>query len=151
MVKPVSLENPLTNQFSELASNGFKANKDNEARKSIVGSTQEVEKSERVSSSDNTALKNAQDVQAQKTEKESAKEIEQAFAEISEFMNLYNRNVNFSMDEKSDKTIIKVFDSDSKELIKQFPSEDLVKLAQKIRELRQDVDLKSGIFLDEKV
>lgn len=151
MVKPVSLENPLTNQFSELASNGFKANKDNEAKKGIVGSTQEVEKSELVSSSDNTALKNAQDVQAQKTEKESVKEMEQAFAEISEFMNLYNRNVNFSMDEKSDRTIIKVFDSDSKELIKQFPSEDLVKLAQKIRELRQDVDLKSGIFLDEKV
>lgn len=151
MVKPISLENPLTNQFSELASNGFKANKDNEAKKSVAGSTQQVEKSELVNSSDNTALKNAQDVQAQKNEKESAKEIEQAFAEISEFMNLYNRNVNFSMDEKSDKTVIKVFDSDSKELIKQFPSEDLVKLAQKIRELRQDVDLKSGIFLDEKV
>jgi flagellar protein FlaG len=66
-------------------------------------------------------------------------------------MNLYNRNVNFSQDEQSEKTIIKVFDTDSQELIKQFPSEDLIKLAQKINGLRQDIDLKSGIFLDEKV
>lgn len=82
---------------------------------------------------------------------EEQEELESAFEIVSDFMKLYNRNVNFSLDEESDKTIIKVFDSDSKELIKQFPSEDLLELARKIYDVRQDIDLKSGIFLDEKV
>ncbi|GAA5132067.1 flagellar protein FlaG [Thalassotalea piscium] len=148
MVKPVSLENPLTNQFSEMASNTFKSNNESDADKERISAETNVAKTE---SNENKALKNVQEAQVEKSTEESVEELEQAFEEISQFMNMYNRNVNFSMDEKSEKTVIKVFDSDSKELIKQFPSEDLVKLAQKIKELRQDVDLKSGIFLDEKV
>ena len=148
MVKPVSLESIQTNQFSEMASTNVRANEAAEVDKSSIVSEQS---STQATVKENNDVQNIQEIQAQKTEKESAEEIEQAFAEISEFMNVYNRNVNFSMDEKSEKTVIKVFDSDSQELIKQFPSEDLIKLAQKIRELRQDVDLKSGIFLDEKI
>ncbi|XQW85814.1 flagellar protein FlaG [Thalassotalea piscium] len=151
MVKLVSSENPLNNQFSEVASNAFKSPQDVDLKKGTVNSEEDASKPELTAHSDNVALRNLQKGEAEKTEEEAVAEIEQAFEEISGFMNLYNRNVNFSMDEKSEKTVIKVFDSDSKELIKQFPSEDLVKLAQKIKELRQDVDLKSGIFLDEKV
>ncbi|GHE81007.1 flagellar protein FlaG [Thalassotalea profundi] len=146
MVKPVSLDNPLTNQFSDMAPNTFKA-----TQEADVNNSKDHTRAASTAHNENVALKNVQEIQVEKAEKKSLEELEESFAEISEFMNMYNRNVNFSMDEKSDRTIIKVFDSDSKELIKQFPSEDLVKLAQKIRELRQDVDLKSGIFLDEKV
>lgn len=151
MVKPVSSEISLNNQFSEISSNSVKPKQSFEPIKSTENTDKEVFQGEKIAHSDNEALKNLQDVQAQKTEEEAAEEIDKALVEVSEFMSMYNRNVNFSMDEKSEKTIIKVFDSDSRELIKQFPSEDLVKLAQKIRELKQDVDLKSGIFLDEKV
>ena len=147
MVKPVSMENPLTSQFSDMAPNVLKSGHEPE----INAKGGDLTRTEPTVHNENVALKNAKEVEAEKAEKEDLEEIEKSFDEISEFMNLYNRNVNFSMDEKSDRTIIKVFDSDSRELIKQFPSEDLVKLAQKIRELRQDVDLKSGIFLDEKV
>lgn len=95
-------------------------------------------------------MRNAKEEEKAKQEQEP-EELEAAFEVVADFMNLYNRNVNFSQDEQSEKTIIKVFDTDSQELIKQFPSEDLIKLAQKINGLRQDIDLKSGIFLDEKV
>ncbi|WP_448563697.1 flagellar protein FlaG [Thalassotalea ganghwensis] len=152
MVKPVTAENPLASQFSEIATNSFKPVQDDDKKASLKNGNRpnEALSPMKVAETDNTALKKAQDVEAKKIEQEVEK-LEEAYAEISEFMSLYNRNVNFSTDEQSEKTVIKVFDSDSQELIKQFPSEDLIELAQKIKQLRQDVDLKSGIFLDEKV
>jgi uncharacterized FlaG/YvyC family protein len=47
--------------------------------------------------------------------------------------------------------VIKVFDGESKDLIKQFPSEEFLDIANKILALRQDIGLKTGILLDEQV
>ena len=63
-------------------------------------------------------------------------------------MNQPPRNVNFTKDNDSGKTVIKVFDIESKELIKQFPSEELISIAQKIQALHQEVGGKVGILLD---
>jgi len=41
-----------------------------------------------------------------------------------------------------------VFDIESKELIKQFPSEELISIAQKIQALHQEVGGKVGVLLD---
>jgi flagellar protein FlaG len=81
----------------------------------------------------------------------NAKKIDEAIATVAEFMSLPIRSVNFTQDDGTDKTIIKVFDSENKELIKQFPSEEVLAIAQKIVDLRQDVDSKAGILLDESV
>lgn len=80
-----------------------------------------------------------------------ALELKDAVETIASFMNISSRNVNFQQDDSSDKTIIKIFDSNTKELIKQFPSEEVLDIAKKIVELRQDVGAKTGILLDEKV
>lgn len=89
------------------------------------------------------------------TEKDSGAEdpevIQAALDVISDFMQLASRNINFQQDANSDKTVIKFFDSESKELIKQFPSEEILEIAHKIVSLRQDVGEKTGIFLEEKV
>ncbi len=77
--------------------------------------------------------------------------IEEALELIADFMQLSSRNINFQQDDASDKTVIKFFDAESKELIKQFPSEEVLEIAQKIVALRQDVGEKTGIFLEEKV
>lgn len=82
---------------------------------------------------------------------ESDDTLEEAFNTVSEFINVYNRNVSFSKDEESDATVIQIFDSDTQELIRQFPSEELVDLANKISELNKDLNLPSGVFFDEKV
>lgn len=79
------------------------------------------------------------------------KALEKALEVIESFMNLPRKNVNFAQHESSDKTIIKVFDAESQELIRQFPSEEALEIAQKIVELREDVGRKTGILLDEKV
>lgn len=89
--------------------------------------------------------------EAKQQSKDEASKIEEAVATISEFMSLPIRSVNFTQDDGTDKTVIKVFDSENKELIKQFPSEEVLEIAQKIVDLRQDVDNKAGILLDESI
>lgn len=78
-------------------------------------------------------------------------DIKDAIEIIAEFLDISSRSVNFQQDDGSEKTIIKVFDNDTKELIKQFPSDEVLEIAQRIVELRQDVGKKTGILLDEKV
>jgi flagellar protein FlaG len=149
MVKSVVLDSQSSNQFSEITQQSAKVNQEEQQAKKAELKAIELDFAKMKDAE--AVEKRKLEAEAKKSEENSEQELDVAYKEISEFMNLYNRNVNFSTDEKSDKTIIKVFDSDSKELIKQFPSDDLIELAHKIKELRQDVDLKSGIFLDEKV
>jgi flagellar protein FlaG len=95
------------------------------------------------------SLKNTQDSSLKLEENDS--EIEEAIEVIADFMKVTTQNVNFYKDETSDKTVIKVFDGESKDLIKQFPSEEFLDIANKILALRQDIGLKTGILLDEQV
>ena len=66
-------------------------------------------------------------------------------------MNQPPRNVNFTKHDDSGKTVIKVFDKTNNELIKQFPSEEILMIAGKISSLHQEVGQQTGIFLDESI
>ena len=89
-------------------------------------------------------------VNSKKAEKDTL-ELEEAIEVVADFMKLSTQSVNFQKDETTDITVIKVFDTESKDLIKQFPSEEVINIAHKILELRQDIGLKTGILLDEHV
>lgn len=89
--------------------------------------------------------------QSKKDMVEEASKVSNAMKTISEFINMPIRTVNFTQDDGSEKTVIKIFDSESNELIKQFPSEEILSIAQKIVELREDVSKKTGILLDESI
>jgi uncharacterized FlaG/YvyC family protein len=89
--------------------------------------------------------------QALKNNQPTEKEIDLAIAVVSNFINQPPRNVNFTKDTDSGKTVIKVFELESQELIKQFPSEELISIAQKIKALQQEVGEKAGILFDAKV
>jgi flagellar protein FlaG len=77
--------------------------------------------------------------------------VSHAMKTISEFINMPVRTVNFTQDDGSEKTVIKIFDSESNELIKQFPSEEILSIAQRIIDLQQDISQKTGILLDENI
>jgi len=82
---------------------------------------------------------------------QEAEKVSEAMKTIAEFINMPVRTVNFTQDDGSEKTVIKIFDSENKELIKQFPSEEILSIAQKIVALREDVSKKTGILLDESI
>lgn len=154
MVKSIVLDSHLSNHpsdFSQTINKPIEDAKSHFERSSVSASTASKEKEDMQANLTEAAIKKSIKGKEEREVEEEEEELKEAFETVSEFMSLYNRNVNFSLDEGSDKTIIKVFDSDSKELIKQFPSEDLLEMARKIHAVRQDIDLKTGIFLDEKV
>ncbi|MHA7879281.1 MAG: flagellar protein FlaG [Saccharospirillum sp.] len=64
----------------------------------------------------------------------SAEELELAVAKLNDYVQNSERKLNFQLDEEAGVTIIRVFDKQSEELIRQIPSEEAVSLAQKLNQ-----------------
>ena len=78
-------------------------------------------------------------------------QIEFALEQVSDFVQVQNRQLNFSFDENSNRSIIKVTDADSGDIIRQIPSEEVLKLAQRINELQTDAGEAIGVLVNRKV
>jgi flagellar protein FlaG len=80
-----------------------------------------------------------------KEEKEpSPKEVEVALVEVNAFVQSMQRNLSFTIDEQLGQEIISVTDTETQEVIRQIPSEELVVL-------RKKMDDVVGILFDTKV
>ena len=64
----------------------------------------------------------------------SKSEIREAVSQVNNFVQSVQRDLSFSMDEGSGKTIIKVIDSDSGKLVRQIPSEEVLALTSLLKE-----------------
>ncbi|MFG1497954.1 flagellar protein FlaG [Saccharospirillum sp. HFRX-1] len=60
--------------------------------------------------------------------------IKEAVARLNDYVQQAERKLNFQVDEEAGLTIIRVFDKQSDELIRQIPSEDAVSLARKLNQ-----------------
>ncbi|MCC2615098.1 flagellar protein FlaG [Aestuariibacter halophilus] len=80
-----------------------------------------------------------------------AAQIESAVAEISEFLQAQNRQLAFSVDEGSQRSVVKVTDSESGEVIRQIPSEEVLELSKRIRDLQSDVGAAVGVLFNKQV
>jgi flagellar protein FlaG len=65
-------------------------------------------------------------------------EVRQAVSEINDIVQSVQRDLSFNMDEDSGKTVIKVVDTESGELIRQIPSEEVLAIASQLREFQED-------------
>jgi len=81
-------------------------------------------------------------------------EISEAVGQINDFIQTVDRNLSFSMDDTSGKTVIKVIDSNSGQLIRQIPNEEVLALASHLQELSKESvslsEMSSGILFSEK-
>lgn len=68
------------------------------------------------------------------TQASRAEELELAVAKLNDYVQNTERKLNFQLDEEAGVTIIRVFDRQSEELIRQIPSEEAVSLAQKLNQ-----------------
>lgn len=91
------------------------------------------------------------DIEKDKTKEETQEKLTTAINIVSDFMNQPPRNVSFSQAESSGKTIVKIFDSNSQELIKQFPSEKIINMAERISKLHQEIEKAPGLLIDSHV
>lgn len=55
--------------------------------------------------------------------------VEQAVNQINQYVQTLSRDLQFSVDEDSGRTVVKVLDTETKEVIRQIPSEELLKIA----------------------
>ncbi|MFT6898253.1 MAG: flagellar protein FlaG [Paraglaciecola sp.] len=76
--------------------------------------------------------------------------VDEALIQINDFVQSKNRQLNFSVDEDSGRQIIKVTDGASGDVIRQIPTEEVLKLSTRIQELQSDVGSAVGLFFDNK-
>ncbi|KXB30459.1 hypothetical protein AT959_14095 [Dechloromonas denitrificans] len=55
---------------------------------------------------------------------------------MNDFVGTINNSLKFSVDDETGKTIVKVMDVDTKEVIKQIPSEEMIAIAKAVDQLK---------------
>jgi flagellar protein FlaG len=101
----------------------------------------------------NIAAKIAQSTQAIASEADSNQregsvvELNKALLDISEFLQSRNTKLAFSVDEASERPVVTVKDAASGDVIRQIPSEEVLKFAGRINELQSEFGSSVGILL----
>lgn len=62
--------------------------------------------------------------------------LEQAITKLQEFVQGMQRDLNFSVDAESGRTVVKVIDSSSDEVVRQIPSETVLSLARNLERIK---------------
>ncbi|APE07641.1 hypothetical protein BM528_09915 [Alteromonas sp. RW2A1] len=78
-------------------------------------------------------------------------ELGDAISRVESFLQGQNRNLSFSIDENTKRSVVTVLDSDSGDVIRQIPSEEILMLAERIQNLQQDIGSSVGVFINNKV
>ena len=76
----------------------------------------------------------------------SREELQGIVEKLNEHIQSVQRNLNFSVDDSSGKTVIRVVDTSTEELVRQIPSEDALRISQSIQE---QLDGDEGLILSE--
>ncbi|HHQ4927515.1 TPA: flagellar protein FlaG [Aeromonas hydrophila] len=106
----------------------------------------------------------AQDVKKQQEgqpgEKNAKQDVPQADIEnevqkLQEFSKLQGWTVNFSVEKDLDQVVIKVVDAETKSMIRQIPSEELLAISKRIKDLRESDATgggsRAGLLLDNEI
>ncbi|MFM5292815.1 flagellar protein FlaG [Aeromonas veronii] len=85
----------------------------------------------------------------------SDKDIEKEVQNLQEFSKLQGWTVNFSVEKDLEQVVIKVMDANTKSMIRQIPSEELLAISKRLKELREgDVTAggsRVGLLLDKEI
>jgi flagellar protein FlaG len=81
----------------------------------------------------------------------SADKIKAAVDELSSFAKASSRQLAFSVDESSDRPVVKVTDTESGKVIRQIPSEEVLKLSERLRDLQSDLGNAVGVLFNKQV
>ena len=88
--------------------------------------------------------KNQYDINPTEKQPLEREQLEEMAQQLQDFMGEMNRSLQFKVDEDSGRDVIKVLDKNSGEVIKQYPSEEVLSLVSKLSE-------SAGILIDQTV
>jgi flagellar protein FlaG len=81
----------------------------------------------------------------------SMEQIDEALQVVNKAVVFEQRSLSFMVDEASGRSIIKVMDKTNDQLIRQIPSEELLKVAQDIKKLQEEMGQSLGFLIDRQV
>lgn len=81
----------------------------------------------------------------------SIEQVDEALQIVNKAAVFEQRSLSFMMDEASGRSIIKVIDRSTEQLIRQIPSEELLKVAQDIKRLQEEMGQSIGFLVDRQV
>lgn len=74
--------------------------------------------------------------QTKSSESVNSEQLEDAVKAVNDFLKPLNNSLQFNIDDDTGKTIVKVVDSSTNEVIKQFPSEEMLAIAKAIDKMK---------------
>jgi flagellar protein FlaG len=77
-----------------------------------------------------------QALQAAREVQPSRQELDKAVKAVNDFVGEVNSSLNFSVDDDTGQTVVKVIDIATKEVIKQFPSEEMLAIAKALDSIK---------------
>jgi flagellar protein FlaG len=139
----IGISNLNTNRITQNYPKGI-----GDSLKKTDGETNKVETTKTESTDNQTANKNQlttakEDNQEAKNVEIKKKELIEAISKASGVKEIENKSLSFSIHEKTNQIMIKVIDSETKEVIKEVPSKKILDMMAKMIEL-------SGSYIDER-
>lgn len=91
-----------------------------------------------------TTLNSVEQTDRNKPESEKLQySVQEAVKHLENFVSLARADLSFSIDEASGIQVVKIMDGESKEVLRQFPSEEAIRIAQVLDQLQ-------GVFVKDK-
>ena len=72
----------------------------------------------------------------EKAKEADRKELDKAVKDVNDFVGTVNTDLRFSVDDDSGRTVVKVIDVSTKEVIKQYPSEEMLAIAKALDSIK---------------
>lgn len=83
-----------------------------------------------------------------KSQAEIEKSIQDTVTELNQASQKYSRNLEFSVDDSSGKTIITVTDRETEKVVRQIPSEEVLAIAERVESIRGNTDKNAGLLIN---
>jgi flagellar protein FlaG len=98
--------------------------------------TAEVRQARTAQISDAGAVQTQQAVKQSDPVEANRQQVEDAAKAVNEFIKPLNNSLQFNIDDDTGKTVVKVIDTATKEVIRQFPSEEMLSIAKAIDKMQ---------------
>jgi flagellar protein FlaG len=77
------------------------------------------------------------------------KDLDKAIADLQDYVDGLGRNLSFARDESIDRSVITVRDTQTNQVVRQIPSEEVVAISRQIRD--EMAEMRAGLLMDKSV
>lgn len=118
---------------------------------STLASTQSIDVGQAKNSESTSEVTQTAEQENVNSLEDSSVVLQKAVEDINAMVESKNRQLRFSVDDSSGKPVITVLDSESEDVIREIPSEEVRRLAARIQDLQSEIGMATGLLVDSRV